>query len=308
MAEKCVASSGGWCVTNVALGLVLYREQVLGRGISTSLLFHQDVNAVHLEMSIYIDGTWCLVLIGTGCSWTIIDADWCWSWKNARVDIRTITGTSCVCVAVSEWSLYPWTKAILPRSMSWWCIANHWSLTCYWGSIHYKHWEASLLGQRNQWRSAMGKCLCVAISINEPDFTVTFDHWSQTWTTHQKERVAEYLIATEIWKYYERELHTWKDNVWLMPYLEERLGSFKGLIPLIAILQQKKVKVCPVMDYHKLNHHIDAFAANADVCADKVCEWRYKGSNVSLLDLKRVYPQVHTHMALWLFQTVKIDG
>lgn len=83
-----------------------------------------------------------------------------------------------------------------------------------------------------------------------------------------------------------------------MPYLEERLGSFKGLIPLIAILQQKKVKVCPVMDYHKLNHHIDAFAANADVCADKVCEWRYKGSNVSLLDLKRVYPQVHTHMAL----------
>lgn len=25
--------------------------------------------------------------------------------------------------------------------------------------------------------------MCATISINEPDFTVTFDHYSQTWTT-----------------------------------------------------------------------------------------------------------------------------
>ena len=49
---------------------------------------------------------------------------------------------------------------------------------------------------------------CAAISINEPDFTVTFDHYSQTWTAswkwsedHAPERlhkdVSEYPVVAE---------------------------------------------------------------------------------------------------------------
>ena len=58
------------------------------------------------------------------------------------------------------------------------------------------------------------------------------------------------------------------------------------------------------MDSQKHNHHFDAFIVNADVCAAKLHEWQQKGSNVSVLDLRKVY----LDETLWLYQTVKIDG
>lgn len=70
-----------------------------------------------------------------------------------------------------------------------------------------------------------------------------------------------------------------------MPYPEEELGPPKGLIPLMAVIQQNKEKVRPVLDYRELNEHVDAFTAHADVCAQKLREWRQAGSNVSVLDL-----------------------
>ena len=43
--------------------------------------------------------------------------------------------------------------------------------------------------------------------------------------------------------------------------------------------------------------------ARADVCTQKLREWRLAGSNVSVLDL-----QVYVHRLLWLYQTVLISG
>ena len=120
-------------------------------------------------------------------------------------------------------------------------------------------------------------------------------------------RVPEYPVAAEIQEDYERVLHTWMSNGWLVPYKEEELRSLKGLIPLMAILQQHKSKVFPVMDFQQLNHHVDVFTVNVDVCSAKLHEWWQKGSNLSLLDLKRAYLQVHVHKTPWPFQTVKID-
>ena len=56
----------------------------------------------------------------------------------------------------------------------------------------------------------------------------------------------------------------------LEPYDDEKLGPAKGLIPLMAIVQQNKDKVRPVMDFRELNSHVDAFTANANVCADNI--------------------------------------
>ena len=50
------------------------------------------------------------------------------------------------------------------------------------------------------------------------------------------------------------------------------LGPVKGLIPLMAIVQQNKDKVRPVIDFRELNSHVDAFTSNANVCADKIRE------------------------------------
>ena len=74
------------------------------------------------------------------------------------------------------------------------------------------------------------------------------------------------------------------------------------------MLQANKQKVRPVMDYRKLNKYVDAHTANADVCAQKLREWRQKGSNVAMLDLRQAYLQVHVDKSLWPFQTVKIKG
>lgn len=52
-----------------------------------------------------------------------------------------------------------------------------------------------------------------------------------------------------------------------------KLGPPKSLVPLIAVVQYNKGKVCQVMDYHEINEHIDAFTANMDVCSAKLQDW-----------------------------------
>ena len=61
------------------------------------------------------------------------------------------------------------------------------------------------------------------------------------------------------------------------------------------------------MDFQELNHYVDTFTANADVCAAKLHKWWQKSSHMSLLDLRRVYLQVRVHKSLWPFQAVKVD-
>ena len=63
----------------------------------------------------------------------------------------------------------------------------------------------------------------------------------------------------------------------------------------MAVIQQNKAKVRPVMDFRELNTHVDAFTANADVCTDKLREWRRQGTNVTVIDLRRAYLQVRVH-------------
>ncbi len=58
-------------------------------------------------------------------------------------------------------------------------------------------------------------------------------------------------------------MKAWIQNGWLIPYPESQLGPPKGLIPLMAILQESKQKVRPVMDYRELNEHVNAYTANA---------------------------------------------
>ena len=48
--------------------------------------------------------------------------------------------------------------------------------------------------------------------------------------------------------------------------------------------------------------------ARADVCTEKLREWRRAGSNVSVLDLRKAYLQVHVHQSLWSYQTVLFKG
>ena len=76
----------------------------------------------------------------------------------------------------------------------------------------------------------------------------------------------------------------------------------------MVIVQHNKGKVQPVMDYHELNDHVKAYMAHADVSSQKLRDWHRNGSDVLVLDLRKVYLQVHVHRSLWPFQTVMVKG
>lgn len=52
--------------------------------------------------------------------------------------------------------------------------------------------------------------------------------------------------------------------------LQKRTMSPRGLIPLIAVVQENKWTVHPVLDYHELSKHVDTHTADADVCAQSL--------------------------------------
>lgn len=85
-------------------------------------------------------------------------------------------------------------------------------------------------------------------------------------------------------------------------------GPAMGLVPLLAVVQCNKGKVRHVMDFRELNTNIDAFTADADVCADRLWEWRWQGENVSMIDLRKAYLQIRIHDSMWPYQTVIFKG
>ena len=76
----------------------------------------------------------------------------------------------------------------------------------------------------------------------------------------------------------------------------------------MADIHQNKQKVRPVLNYRELNDHVDPFMAHADICTEKLREWRGAGLNVSVLDLRKAYLQVGVHQSLWSYQTVLFKG
>ena len=162
-------------------------------------------------------------------------------------------------------------------------------------------------------------CACSAIEIEKPDINAEFNEQTRAWTAlwkwsgnqppnEFKNKVPEYPMSTSVQQEYHHVLVTWLSNWWLLLYPEEELNPPKGLIPLMAVFQQNKSKVRPVLDFHELNEHVNAYTAHADVCVQKIREWWKKGSNVLVLDLRRAYLQVCVHKSLWLYQTVTFEG
>ena len=163
------------------------------------------------------------------------------------------------------------------------------------------------------------RLMCTAITLDESDFHAEYDEAKHVWTASWKwsgdqppvslkNRLSEYPALKRLQGEYELELQAWIQNGWLIPYLESEVGLPKGLIPLMAILQESKQKVRPVMDYRELNEHVNAYTANADMCAQTMREWRQQGPKATIVDLRRAYLQIHIDKSLWPFQMVKIKG
>ena len=115
-----------------------------------------------------------------------------------------------------------------------------------------------------------------AIEIDEPDLFASLDasekartvtwKWSDDAEPHaMRNRVSEYSIPTSARLSYEADIEEWITNGWLEPYDDDKLGPAKGLIPLMAIIQQNEDKVRPVMVFRELNSHVDALVVYRQV-------------------------------------------
>ena len=157
------------------------------------------------------------------------------------------------------------------------------------------------------------------LRVEGEDFQAVYDSERNRWLAEWKwseetgpramhNKKGSYSVPSEYRDRYETELKRWIQEGWLVPYDASELGEPKGLIPLMAVVQEKKQKVRPVMDYRELNEHIEAYTADADVCAEKLRTWRKMGVDVAALDLKSAYLQIHVKKALWSYQTVVFEG
>ena len=124
---------------------------------------------------------------------------------------------------------------------------------------------------------------CAAISIDEP---ASWKWANDRSPSELSNSVQEYTVPCHARDAYENEILQWQPNGWLLPYSEE-LGPPKGLIPLMAVMPKQKVRL--VLDYRECNGFVNAFTANAEVCVQKLREWRRQGVNVSLLGLQNAY-------------------
>ena len=94
--------------------------------------------------------------------------------------------------------------------------------------------------------------LGATIELEQLDFFCTeFDQRTKSWRVSWKwsddqppeklyNRVQEYTIPARAYAEYDKELQNWIDYGWLVPYPEDKLGPPKGLIPLMAVIQQNK--------------------------------------------------------------------
>lgn len=76
----------------------------------------------------------------------------------------------------------------------------------------------------------------------------------------------------------------------------------------MAVVQQNKEKVRPVLDYREVNSYLSPHTADSNVCGEKIREWRRCGQEIALIDLRKAYLQIRVDQSLWPYKTVVFKG
>ena len=154
------------------------------------------------------------------------------------------------------------------------------------------------------------------VTLEMDDFTVWWDETEKRWVLTWKWKDGQpptRPVGPGIGKYaraqlsdaqeelFQKELHTWLENKWLVPYDEAVHGPLGAVLPLLPAVQQHKpsTPVRPCLDYSMLNEFILSNpGANSPVCGDKIREWRQRTDDSKLLDIRKAYLQVHLDESL----------
>ena len=257
-----------------------------GGDISISLLPDQLNTRKLPSMKVCVDGQECTVLIDSGCSQMLVSKAVCRFWKQKSAGVLTTDGRTLNCrgyskikVEVGQVPAVDIEALVVDKQLLGFNLLLGIDMIKLLGGVYLIESGKARFGGLNR---------CAAISIDEPDFSVTYDHRNKEWTASWKwanghspselsNSVQEYAVPRHARYADENEILQWQQNGWLLPYSEEELNPPKGLVSLMAVVQEQKQKVCPVLDYRELNGFVDAFTANAEVCTQKLREWRWQG-------------------------------
>lgn len=114
------------------------------------------------------------------------------------------------------------------------------------------------------------------LQVIDDDFAAVFD--GRCWTVEWKwsgrppdpsPAPAHYSINEGDRAAFDTELQQWIANGWLQP---APLGT-KPTLPLMAVKQEHKGAVRPVMDFRRLNEHVSCHSGDADACTEKLRSW-----------------------------------
>lgn len=136
------------------------------------------------------------------------------------------------------------------------------------------------------------------IEVEDVDFKARFDERrcivSWKWNGQApllSNSVACYSVGSDIREKWESEVQSWIDEGILKPVPNG--VKIDSLVPLMAVSQPNKGKVRPVMDFREINKFVANHPGNCDVCDEKLRSWREIGDNITILDLRKAYLQLH---------------
>ena len=302
------------------------RERV---GVSASLFATVRRGVLFASVELQVDGRKCRAMVDSGCTRTLVHVDWCKKWKRQNVGMLTVAEERWRCMGVAD------VQIVIPGGLAvnleaYVVSSKPFGFPCIMGlDAMDELGGVTIRPDRSVQFGDQGKCAavvtspektcCRALTVEERDFRARFDSATKEWTMEWKwsedqepgllrNEIEEYAIPNTAREKYKTEVREWIQQGWLKPYDSDELGPPKGLIPMMAVIQEAKEKVRPVLDYRELNRYIDAHTREADVCAHKTREWRRRGTNVAMVDLSKAYLQLRVKKELWPYQTVKFEG
>ena len=272
-----------------------------------------------------MNGIECSVLIDTGCTRTVVHTSLCVGWERREVCMLTVSGQRLDCAGTADVRVrVPGMAAVVvdalvvgEKPLGFCAILGMDGVRAL-GGVTVRSPSEVRFVRESEGCACMGNGSPQDLVVDKEDFCVTFDATLSRWTVRWKwsegeppsclkNGVSEYAVTEGVREEYERELAEWIENGWLLEYDEKKHGPPKGLIPLMAVVQENKGKVRPVLDFREVNSFVDTFTADVDVCNVKLREWRQMGENVALLDLKKAYLQIYVEESLWPYQTIEFN-
>ncbi|XP_065654459.1 uncharacterized protein LOC136081104 [Hydra vulgaris] len=147
-----------------------------------------------------------------------------------------------------------------------------------------------------------------AVGIKDKDFDAYFDgtKWTAKYKWKQgqpqlRNSVAQHKVKPQLLHQFNDKIDLWVKNGWLKPCnIEEK--STIGIVPLMAVKQESKGKIRPVLDFRELNQYVNSYNASSDACDEKVRKWRTVGDKFATLDLRCTYMQIYIDLSLWEHQ------